>query len=65
MSKRIVPWWIKQRHNPQIGVYCVAMGQMSVRAAKCVEDNTLYGSTVMLRYETEKEYEVAVAKLCK
>lgn len=50
------PWWIKQRRNPQLGVYYVGMGQMSKTAAMKWEKGILYGSNMMLRFETETEY---------
>ena len=27
-------WWIKERHNPQLGVYYVAIGRLRIAAAK-------------------------------
>lgn len=50
------PFWIKERHNPQLGTYYVAMGQMANNAAKKYELGTLYGDNIMLRFETEKAY---------
>jgi len=55
------PWWIKQRYNPQLGMYYVPMGQMSVAAAKR-QEKALYGSNVMLRFDTEDKYKQAVQK---
>jgi len=48
-------WWIKERHNPQLGVYYLGMGQLSDRAAKAAE-KTAYGFNVMLSYDSEEEY---------
>jgi hypothetical protein len=58
-GKKNYPWWIMERHNPQLGVYYVACGQMSKTAAKRHED-VLYGFNVMKRYETEEEYKIAL-----
>lgn len=60
--KRQHPFWIKERHNPQTGVYYVALGQMSKTAAKGYK-STLYGENVMLRFETETEYQAKLAQL--
>lgn len=56
------PWWIKARHNPQLGTYYVACGQMSKAAARRYE-RPLYGDNVMMRYETEREYKAALEHL--
>ena len=49
------PFWIKERYNPQLGVYYVPCGQMSKTAAKRAE-KSLYGVNLMHRFETEAEY---------
>ncbi len=49
-------WWIKERHNPQIGVYYTPLGQVSIAYAKKLE-RPLYGYNVMLRFENQKDYE--------
>ena len=59
---RTTPWWIKERHNPQLGVYYVACGQMAARDAKRYE-SALYGDNTMMRYETEADYSAALAEL--
>ena len=59
MSK---PYWIKERDNPQLGVYYVAMGQMSKREAMRKE-RSLYGSNTMHSYETEQAYLAMLQKL--
>jgi hypothetical protein len=59
-----LPWWIKERHNPQLGTYYVPRGQMTVKAAKMCEVSA-YGSNFMQRYETEALYKAALAKLKK
>lgn len=52
---RAYPYWIKERHNPQLGTYYVAMGQMSKTAAK-KHENAIHGDNVMHRFDTEAEY---------
>ena len=49
-------YWIKERHNPQLGIYYIACGQLSKSAAMRMED-TLYGFNVMYPYDTEEEYQ--------
>jgi len=51
-----LPYWIKERHNPQLRTYYTPMGQMTVAEARKIEDGTLYGDNVMLRFKTEGEY---------
>ncbi len=55
-------YWIKQRHNPQRGIYYVACGQLS-RAEAQAKESTLYGTNVLLRYDTEEAYLAKLAKL--
>lgn len=62
-TKTSKPFWIKERHNPQLGVYYVPEGQLSKTAARKKETGGCYGYNTMLRYETEAEYEAAIAKL--
>lgn len=56
------PYWIKERHNPQSGVYYVACGQLSKTAAK-KKESSLYGDNVMLRFDTESEYRAKLTEL--
>lgn len=49
------PYWIKERHNPQTGVYYIKCGRLSVTEAKRKE-KSLYGDNIMLRFDSEKEY---------
>lgn len=49
------PWWIKERCNPQTGVYYVACGQLPVREAKRAAA-TIYGNNYMLRFDTVGAY---------
>lgn len=62
MSKH--PYWIKERHNPQLGVYYVAYGQMSKTAA-LRKAGSIYGSNRMLRFDTGAEYTAKLAALRK
>jgi hypothetical protein len=63
MTKREYPYWIKERHNPQLGVYYVPQGQMSKTAARRYEKSSLYGDNVMLRFDTEEEYQSKLEEL--
>ena len=49
-------WWIKQRHNPQLGVYYVGLGNLSVKEA-LKHENSLYGSNVILKFNSQEDYE--------
>jgi hypothetical protein len=64
MSKRIKPWWIKERDNPQLGTYWVACGQLSKTDAMKME-SCLYGMNFMHRFDTEADYEGKLAELKK
>jgi radical SAM superfamily enzyme YgiQ (UPF0313 family) len=55
-------YYIKERHNPQLGVYYVLMGQISKAEAKRYEKPG-YGDNYMLPYDTEAEYTQAIEKL--
>ena len=57
MVRRHRPWWVKERHNPQLGRYYVACGQMSKTAAR-KHENCKYGYNIMRPFDTEKEYNV-------
>jgi len=56
------PYWIKERQNPQLGVYYVGCGQISVTKAKKYE-KPLYGHNVMHRFASEQEYNARIAEL--
>ena len=60
--KKPYPYWIKERHNPQLGVYYVPMGRLSKNAA-ILHESTLYGVNVMIRYETEEAYKAKLKEL--
>lgn len=59
---RTKPWWIRERHNPQLGVYYVPHGQMSKTAAHKYEDS-IYGYNVMLRFDSEADYHAKLDQL--
>jgi len=59
---KIRKYWIKERNNPQIGVYYVACGQMSISAARKLEQ-ALYGDNVMLKFDTETDYQAKLNEL--
>jgi hypothetical protein len=56
-------WWLKERDNPQLGIYYVRKGQMTKKAAKAIEDHCLYGFDYMLSFDTEGEYNAKIAEL--
>jgi len=57
-------FWIKERHNPQLGVYYVACGQLTkVEARK--QEKPIYGDNVMHEFETQRAYELRLAELRK
>lgn len=60
MSK--FPYWIKERHNPQLGIYYVGMGQLSKTAAKKCEE-ALYGTNYMQSYSNEADYRLKLDEL--
>lgn len=49
-------FYIKERHNPQLGVYYVACGQMTKRDARKWESNSIYGNNIMHRFEDADSY---------
>ena len=55
-------WWIKQRYNPQIGVYYVPCGQLTVKEAK-KKESPLYGDNYMMPFATEARYLAEIAHL--
>ena len=55
-------WYIKERHNPQLGVFYVAMGQLSKTEAKKYE-KPVYGCNYMLPFDTEAEYNAKIQSL--
>jgi hypothetical protein len=61
MKKNLL-FWIKERHNPQLGIYYIRCGQLSAMQAKRQEES-LYGSNFMHGYETLDEYRLAIKDL--
>lgn len=55
-------FYIKERHNPQLGVYYVPCGQMSKTAAKQAGLG-IYGMNVMIPFDSEEEYQQELEKL--
>ena len=49
-------FWIKERHNPQLGVYYVACGQMTIKEAKQYECRGLYGENFMHKFSDADSY---------
>ena len=49
-------FYIKERHNPQLGIYYVGCGRLTKKEAKN-EENSLYGTNLMHLYDTEEDYE--------
>lgn len=61
-TKRTKGFYIIERHNPQLGVYYILVGQITKKEALEYED-TLYGSAIMLRFETKEEYNAKISEL--
>lgn len=55
-------WYIKERHNPQLGIYYVACGQMTKTAAKEYERSS-YGYNYMMPFSTLEAYNAKLAEL--
>lgn len=55
-------FWIKERHNPQLGIYYTACGRMSKAEARRNE-RLLYGYNVMLPFATQEAYEKECTRL--
>lgn len=54
-SKRLKKWYVLERHNPQLGVYYTALGQLFKKDAKRRED-CLYGTNYIHSFDSEKDY---------
>lgn len=61
-KKRTRKWWLKERHNPQSGVYYVPMGRISNAEAKRNE-SPLYGHNIMHSFATPEEYRAKIEAL--
>lgn len=55
-------YWIKERHNPQLGVYYVPCGQITKKEALSYI-RALYGDNIMHEYKTEAEYTAEIQRL--
>ena len=55
-------FYIKERHNPQLGVYYVPQGQITVKKAKRMEDS-IYGVNIIHRFDTKEAYQAAIDRL--
>lgn len=55
-------FYIKERHNPQLGTYYTACGQMTAKEAKSYVPS-LYGHNFMHSYDSDEEYQEAIRKL--
>jgi hypothetical protein len=60
--KRQKLFWIKERNNPQLGIYYVREGQLSKASAKAKE-GSIYGYNTMHSYPDEKAYLEAIEEL--
>ena len=56
-------FYIKERHNPQTGIYYVTQGQKTKKEANSIENGAIYGRNVMLAYDTYEDYKTAIADL--
>ncbi len=61
-TKTPLKWYIKERNNPQLGVYFVPMGQLSRKEAR-ENQASLYGYNKMHALDTEQEYLVKIVQL--
>ena len=55
-------YWIKERHNPQLGVYYVKMGRITQKEATRYT-HTAYGTNIMHKYDSDEAYISAIAQL--
>lgn len=62
MNEKPKNFWLKERHNPQLGVYWTRCGQLTIKEAKEYE-NASYGHNIMHRFITEEEYNAKIAEL--
>ncbi len=57
-------FWIKERHNPQLGIYYVRCGALTKKEAKARE-KSLYGENLMHSFDTYQDYCAKLAELKK
>ena len=55
-------WWLLERHNPQLGVYWIPLGQLA-RSTALARENTLYGTNYVHPFDSLKEYQEKCAEL--
>jgi hypothetical protein len=55
-------YYIKERNNPQLGTYYVAMGNMSKKYAK-KHESPLYGNNRMIGFKDKDTYIKAIEKM--
>ncbi len=55
-------YWIKERHNTQIGIYYVPLGKLSIKDAKRW-GRPIYGDNYLLKFATEEEYQTKIQAL--
>lgn len=57
-------WWIKERENPQLGTYYVALGELSKsKARRSSRGRSIYGASRLIELKTEVDYLKALEKL--
>jgi hypothetical protein len=58
-------FYLKERHNPQFNApYCIKLGELTPADAQKAQ-KSIYGYNVILSYETENEYNIAIASFKK
>lgn len=55
-------WYIKERVNPQLKTYYLALGNITQKEAR-KHENAIYGWNNILKFSTEKEYLEKVKEL--
>jgi hypothetical protein len=60
--KRSKRFWIKERHNPQLGTYYVACGQLSKTTVKA-QRQSLHGHNVMHGFDNWEDYNTRLIEL--
>lgn len=56
-------YYIRERHNPQLGIYYIPEGQKSRADVIKIENNNMYGYCLMIPYETEADFYDAIRHL--
>jgi hypothetical protein len=60
--KKPKSYWIKERINPQLGTYYIAMGQISKTEARR-NQAALYGRNHIHQFPTEEAYQAELKRL--